>query len=201
MSRFAGRGLDKLWFAFCAIHLVCVPMIRSEGDHHDHLLILPHCLGSQPISILLDMQTLYPAHWLQGTRLQAFFHWSISLARDPILGGAISGSREFTWLRYFLYLEGFFQVPCFAIGAWGLWRNDKRVYPLLLAYGASTATTLLPCLGAIFTSQPKPPFTTTEIATLLSEYIPFLLIPLGMAIDMAVKLTKIVAAAQERKAV
>ncbi|WVQ93314.1 hypothetical protein IAU59_000382 [Kwoniella sp. CBS 9459] len=172
MSRFAGRGLDKLWFAFLA-----------------------------PITLLLDMQTLYPAAWLEGTALQRFFHWSISLARDPILGGAMSDSREFAWLRLFLYLEGGFQLPCFAIGAWGLWKNDKRVYPLILAYGASTATTLIPCLGALLTATPKPPFTSQEYLTLLSEYIPFLLFPLGMAIDMGIKLVKIVNVAQERKSI
>ncbi|WWC64141.1 uncharacterized protein I303_106749 [Kwoniella dejecticola CBS 10117] len=172
MSRFAGRGLDGLWFWFCA-----------------------------PITILLDLQTIYPKHWLADTPLSSLFEWSISLARDPILGGAMSGTREFAWLRYFLYLEGFFQLPCFILGAIGLWRNDKRIYPLLLAYGASTTTTLIPCLGAIFTANPKPPLTTREIVTLLSEYIPFLLIPLGMAVDMGVKLTKIVSAAQDRKRV
>ncbi|OCF54450.1 hypothetical protein L486_07998 [Kwoniella mangroviensis CBS 10435] len=175
MSRFAGRGLDKLWFWFCALHI--------------------------PITLLLDLQTIYPKHWLANTPLPVLFEYSISLARDPILGGALSGSKEFNWLRYFLYLEGGFQLPCFAIGAWGLWKNDKRVYPLLLAYGASTATTLIPCLGAIFTASPTPPFTKREITTLLSEYIPFLLIPLGMAIDMGVKLVKIVGIAQERKRV
>ncbi|WWC91335.1 uncharacterized protein L201_006278 [Kwoniella dendrophila CBS 6074] len=172
MSRFAGRGLDKLWFAFCG-----------------------------PITILLDLQTIYPKHWLADTQLSRLFEYSISLARDPILGGALSNSKEFLWLKYFLYLEGFFQLPCFIIGAWGLWYNDKRVYPLLLAYGASTATTLIPCLGAIFTSEPSPPFTTREIVTLLSEYIPFLLIPLGMAIDMGLKLVKIVNVSQDRKTI
>ncbi|WRT68949.1 uncharacterized protein IL334_005931 [Kwoniella shivajii] len=172
MSRFAGRSLDKFWFAFCV-----------------------------PISLLLDLQTLYPVHWLAGTPLSDLFNYSITLARDPILGGALSGSKEFDWLRYFFWLEGLFQLPCFVIGAIGLWNNDKRVYPILLAYGASTATTLLPCLGAILTATPKPPFTNIELITLLSEYIPFLLIPLGMAIDMAIKLVKIVNVAQERKTV
>nr|XP_031862314.1 uncharacterized protein CI109_002279 [Kwoniella shandongensis]KAA5529386.1 hypothetical protein CI109_002279 [Kwoniella shandongensis] len=175
MSRFAGRGLEKFWFAFCVLHI--------------------------PVTLLLDLQSIYPTSWLASTPLPAFFQWSIALARDPILGGAISGSREFAWLRTYFFLEGGFQLPCFVLGAVGLWRNDKRVYPLLLAYGASTATTLIPCLGALFTANPKPAFTTTEWVTLLSEYIPFLLIPLGIAVDMGVKLVKIVDQAQVRRSI
>ncbi|WWD21081.1 hypothetical protein CI109_105562 [Kwoniella shandongensis] len=99
MSRFAGRGLEKFWFAFCV-----------------------------PVTLLLDLQSIYPTSWLASTPLPAFFQWSIALARDPILGGAISGSREFAWLRTYFFLEGGFQLPCFVLGAVGLWRNDKRVY-------------------------------------------------------------------------
>ncbi|ODO01669.1 hypothetical protein I350_06495 [Cryptococcus amylolentus CBS 6273] len=166
MSRFAGRKLDAIWFAFCVFHL--------------------------PISLLLDCQSLYPPA-LVPAPLKEFLLWSAALTRDPILLGA--ARPEFGWLRSFFWLEAVFQIPCFVIGAWGLYYNDKRVYPLLIAYGASTATTLLPCLQIILfptlSSITQPPHTTAEIMNLLSEYVPFLVIPLGMAVDMGWRVVRI----------
>ncbi|OWZ40959.1 hypothetical protein LQV05_004788 [Cryptococcus neoformans] len=172
MSRFSGRSLDKLWFAFFAFHL--------------------------PISILLDLQYLYPPSLIPSS-LKSFMLWSINLTRDPILLGAVNNDPTFGWLKCFSWLEAGFQVPCFVAGLWGLWNNDKRVYPVILAYGASTATTLLPCLHTIFTTQATPPHTTAEIANLLAEYVPFLLLPLGMAVDMSWRIVKIINAAEEKK--
>jgi hypothetical protein len=40
-----------------------------------------------------------------------------------------------------------------------------------------------------------------ELANLLGSYIPFLLFPLGMALDMGVKLIKLVQVAEGRKRV
>ncbi|WVQ75387.1 hypothetical protein IAR50_005007 [Cryptococcus sp. DSM 104548] len=176
MSRLSGRKLDSVWFAFCIFHL--------------------------PISILLDCQSLYPPS-LVPAFLRKFMLWSAAMTRDPIL---LSADRpEFGWLRCFFWLEAFFQIPCFAIGAWGLWNDDKRVYPLLIAYGASTATTLLPCLQAILYPSPtsiiQPPHTTAEIVSLLSEYVPFLVIPLAMAVDMGWRVVSMLGQVDARKRV
>lgn len=56
-------------------------------------------------------------------------------------------------------------------------------------YGASTATTLLPVLHAVLTDKTsKPPLNALELSVLLSSYIPFLVIPLGMALDLGLRL-------------
>ena len=69
-----------------------------------------------------------------------------------------------------------------------------------MAYGASTATTLLPVLNAVLAgSEPQPPLNGTELAMLLSSYVPFLVIPLGMALDMGLRLVRIVAQADAAK--
>nr|ODN88626.1 hypothetical protein L203_02636 [Cryptococcus depauperatus CBS 7841] len=174
MSRFTGRKLDKLWFAFFAFHL--------------------------PISLLLDLQPIYPSS-LVPAPLKSFLLWSANLTRDPILLGAASGDPMFAWLKCFLWLEGTVQVPCFILGLWGLWNNDKRIYPVLLFYGASTSTTLFPCLQTILRVEAFPPHTTAETMNLLAEYVPFLLLPLGLAIDMGLRIVKIIAAAEGRKSV
>lgn len=63
----------------------------------------------------------------------------------------------------------------------------KRVYPLLLVYGASTTTTLLPCLSVLFSPSSSSSLTFFQTSLLLSSYIPFLSIPLTMAVDMALR--------------
>jgi len=72
---------------------------------------------------------------------------------------------------------------------------------ILLAYGASTATTVIPVIQALFYS-PVPVKTalgTMELVNLLGTYVPFFLIPFFMALDMSVRLIRIVNTAQARK--
>jgi hypothetical protein len=52
--------------------------------------------------------------------------WYLSWSRDPVIIGATTGGVEWDWMRTFLYLEAFFQVPSHIIGAWGLWRSELR---------------------------------------------------------------------------
>lgn len=59
----------------------------------------------------------------------------------------------------------------------------------------------MPTLNALLTDKSTPPLSTMELANLLGSYIPFLLFPLGMALDMGVKLIKLVQVAEGRKSV
>lgn len=81
---------------------------------------------------------------------------------------------------------------------------------LLLAYSASVSTTVLPCLQHII-SPPTPRLTAApsgappqgrnfQLLFGLSTYIPFLLLPLAMGVDMLIRLTGIVGELQERQA-
>jgi len=84
-----------------------------------------------------------------------------------------------------------FQVPTFVLGIRGLLKNSPKIYPLLCLYGASTATTTLPCLLHVTKAFYDEALTTFQYGILVSGYIPFLLIPLCMAVDMASRLYKI----------
>lgn len=59
----------------------------------------------------------------------------------------MNGGWEWDWIRGFMWVEALFQMPCWIIGAWGLWRgesfsslwrdvlmraDDKRVYRMLI---------------------------------------------------------------------
>jgi hypothetical protein len=69
------------------------------------------------------------------------------------------------------------------------------VWPLLLAYGASTATTLLPVLQSLlFDTKTSPPLTAVELGSLLACYVPYFVIPLMMAVDIGSRITKVLGA-------
>ena len=82
----------------------------------------------------------------------------------------------------------------------------------MLVYGASTATTTLPCLTVLlFTPITNAQtiaagiqsITVFQYFLLLSSYLPFFLVPMFMAVDMAIRIAKLlptgVAVTAERK--
>ncbi|ORY31410.1 transmembrane protein 6/97 [Naematelia encephala] len=173
MGRFTGRRVDQAYFAFFIIHLIA--------------------------SLALDLQRSYPAWLIDDTQLAAFKKWYISWSRDPVMLNAYSGDPAWLWIEPFFFLELVFQVPSFVVGAIGLWKNDKRVYPLMLAYAASTATTMLPTVQSLYTAPSNPPLSSAELYNLFASYLPFLIVTLGMAVDMTVRLTHLVGDAQRNK--
>lgn len=81
----------------------------------------------------------------------------------------------------------------------------------MLVYGASTATTTLPCLVVLFSTlitsaqtiaTGVQSITEFQCFLLLPSYLPFFLVPMFMAVDMAVRIAKLlqaVAVTAERK--
>ena len=57
----------------------------------------------------------------------------------------------------------------------------------MLAYSASSCTTTFGCLAMLLSSTGPTPF---QMSLLLGSYVPFFLVPFGMAIDMTLRLTK-----------
>lgn len=195
-GRWDGRTLDRVWFVYYLLHI--------------------------PITLGLDAQSVFPPAIIP-TALHNLNEWYKAWSRDPIINNAGTGSRQWAWLDVFLHAEVGVQVPCFVLGAWWLWKNDKRAYPLTLLYAAHTATTLLPVLYYILTHNkhlstlPAPvkssifaktpvlgdhlaaPLTEFEIVSLLASYVPFLLIPVGMMLDMVHKLNGLMKVAERVK--
>ncbi|KAI0076612.1 hypothetical protein K474DRAFT_1691295 [Panus rudis PR-1116 ss-1] len=173
------RPLDLLYFIFFLIHL--------------------------PSTLLVDLQAIYPHGLLPGiiTKLPELY---INLSSDPLIGGAMGyfGVPEnYLWFKSFLLLEAFFQVPVFILGMRGLWKGSQKIYLLLLIYAASTTTTLLPCLAILLATPTTSPetvaakiisVTAEQRLLLLSSYVPFLIIPLTMLVDMSSRVFRLMQA-------
>lgn len=113
-----------------------------------------------------------------------------------------------------------FQFPTFFLGIRGLLNGtyfipraqlaktnhaltlgSRLIYILLLIYGASTATTTLPCVAIILATPTTSPatvaqgivsVTAAQRLLLLSSYVPFMVIPFVMAVDMAIRIAGLI---------
>jgi len=86
----------------------------------------------------------------------------------------------------------------------------KAAYPFLIAYGASGAATVLPCVAVLFaipdaaTSTSLLALTLSQRIMLLASYVPFTLVPFYLAVDLSMRTVKLIhtgLAAQDKKKV
>ncbi|KAH9022030.1 hypothetical protein EDB85DRAFT_1997547 [Lactarius pseudohatsudake] len=127
------------------------------------------------------------------------------MSGDFLVGGSmgiLGNGSGLAWFKSFLYLEAVFQLPVFVIGAYGLWKDSRGIYGLLVLYGASTCTTTYACIAAILEApttsaatiaQNVVSVTPAQRSMLLFSHAPFFVIPLFLAVDMAVRLQKLAA--------
>ncbi|KAK4704905.1 sigma intracellular receptor 2, partial [Phenoliferia sp. Uapishka_3] len=143
-----------------------------------------------PATLVIDIQALFFAESVSP----AFLRQPFLYARrdDPLLQNA--NSPLFAWFQSFIILETIFQLPVFFLGIQGLRRGSRSIYPLLAIYGASSATTTWACLATVLTM----PGITHQLPVLLASYVPFLLVPLAMAVDYGIRLAGIARVAAEK---
>ncbi|KZW01237.1 hypothetical protein EXIGLDRAFT_638557 [Exidia glandulosa HHB12029] len=175
----SSRPLDLLYVAFFIIHIPC--------------------------SMLVDFQAFYPSWIPTAYKLPALANWYLATYGDPVLAGGMGlhgRPVDVIWLKSFFYIEALFQFPVFFIGAWALYNNRRAWYPLLIAYGASTATTLIPCIAYIiaYPSANKPvldfaTMTSSQKAQVIGMFGPWVVIPALMALDLSLRVVKTLRAA------
>ncbi|KAH9016414.1 transmembrane protein 6/97 [Lactarius deliciosus] len=172
------RPIDLLYFIFFVVHI--------------------------PATLLIDFQAVWPKHLIPES-LQLLPPWYVGMSGDFLVGGSmgiLGNGSGLAWFKSFLYLEAVFQLPVFVIGAYGLWKGSRGIYGLLALYGASTCTTTYACIAAILEApttsaatiaQNVVSVTPAQRTMLLFSHAPFFVIPLFLAVDMAVRLQKLAA--------
>lgn len=75
--------------------------------------------------------------------------------------------------------------------------GDPSIYPLLALYGASSATTTFACIATVLHT---PGLSSAQLTKLLASYVPFMLVPLCIAVDYGTRLTRVMRALGEGKA-
>jgi len=161
-----------------------------------------------PITIFANFQALFLDS--RPEFMENMTDWYLESSKDPIMAvllGLHGSSLEFLWLRTFFVLERIFQFPVFFIGMYALWKGYKSFYPLLVIYGASTATTVVPCFLFIWnyptsTVEPEDP---SDFSVLhpdqrfnsLAAMFPWVIIPLVMTVDLGWRTAKLIKAATQ----
>ncbi|GJE90317.1 DUF2781 domain-containing protein [Phanerochaete sordida] len=169
------------------------------------LVYVCYFLSHIPATVILGTQALYPqSESLLPSAIARLPRMYIEMSQDPLIGsalGLISSRESSTWFVSLLAVEVFFQLPVFIIGTLALRKDCKKIYVLLLIYGASTVTTFIPSLAVLFSTPLTSPetiakhivsVTAEQKVMLLSSYIPFFLVSLVMTIDMAARIYKLV---------
>ncbi|WFC95269.1 hypothetical protein MBRA1_001916 [Malassezia brasiliensis] len=77
---------------------------------------------------------------------------------------------NYIWFRMSLFSEFVIQVPSFVLGMYALWHDDRRIYPLLVVYGAIASFTTLQCIATVIMGTERASLTDANLAFLL-QYV------------------------------
>ncbi|KAH7335214.1 transmembrane protein 6/97 [Rhizoctonia solani] len=169
-SNLKERPLDLLYLVYFAIHI--------------------------PPTVLMDLQAVLPRGSFPSA-LQQLPQFYLNMSGDPLIAGAMGlhgVTTQFTWFYTFLVIEELFQLPLFILGIYLLRKNSPYTPILLTVYGSHVTTTMAPVLATLLATPRAIPgvvdkvtdfalLNSSQLSMLLSSYIPFLAIPLVMAID------------------
>ncbi|KAI8333614.1 transmembrane protein 6/97 [Chlamydoabsidia padenii] len=147
MSTFTGRPLDFVFFIFFITHI--------------------------PITLLLDLQAIYPT-WLVPSVLLQANAWYVNLTHDPFMGA----TSPIYWFQSFVSLEAICQLPFFFVASHGLYYDQSFIRLPMIVYGAHVVTTVVPLLGELILN----PLHVNRVM-LLAIYSPYFLIPLLILVD------------------
>lgn len=131
------------------------------------------------------------------TVLQRVLQDYLVKSRDPLVPNA--WLPRYAWFRMSLFSEFMLQVPAFVVGLYVFWYNDPRGFPLLIAYGAIACFTTLQCIAMVTLGEERVHLSPENLVFILQyvfhidsprNYIPFMLFPGVIMLDMLVRTTR-----------
>ncbi|XP_075760969.1 sigma intracellular receptor 2 [Pelodiscus sinensis] len=137
-----------------------------------------------PITLMIDLQALVPGAGIYPQSLTELLKWYAVTFKDPMM------LEPPAWFKSCIYCEAFLQMPFFPIAAYAFFKGGcKWIRTPAIIYSTHVATTLVPILAHILfhdfaASKHLGPKTQQERLTLLSIYVPYLLIPILILLTM-----------------
>jgi EXPERA (EXPanded EBP superfamily) len=139
-------------------------------------------------TVIIDGQAVLPSS-IFPLALQDLLTWYARTMKDPLM----SNSQEILWFQSLVCCELLFQLPfffwaCYMLSSSSSSTAKLKYYPesfksACIAYGAHTATTMVPILATIVANEEA---SAAERAMLSSVYLPYLIFPLAL-LGMAVQ--------------
>jgi len=157
----------------------------------------------------MALHAVFLSHYgLTPSFVQKLTDTYIKLTNDPFVGNvsrmkSATEPIEWVWMLSLFHFETLFLVPTFILGMVIMYKDWKAAYPFLIAYGASGAATALPCVAVILAipdaaTSPSPlAVTLSQRIMLLASYVPFILVPLGIAVELCGRTAKLIRAGLE----
>ncbi|XP_045381349.1 sigma intracellular receptor 2 isoform X2 [Lemur catta] len=148
------------------------------------LLLGVYFLSHIPITLFMDLQAVLPRE-LYPDELRNLLKWYAKEFKDPLL------QDPPVWFKSFLFCELVFQLPFFPFATYAFFKGScKWIRTPAIIYSVHTMTTLLPILFTLLfedfskASGFKGPETLHERLTLVTVYVPYLLIPFILLLFM-----------------
>ena len=142
------------------------------------VVLLFYFISHIPITLMVDLQVLFHPYYPKV--LQEVFLWYKDTYKDYVL------QDEQLWLQSFIYAELFVQLPFFFVAVYGLLNERNWIRIPSIFYGVHVATTVLPILLETLLGTRN---TSMEKVILSGFYLPYLMIPLILALYMAINPT------------
>jgi len=150
--------------------------MRSGRGMHPawRAVLLTYFVTHVPATLILDLQGL--ALELFPPALQNMHGLYVATFKDPLMG------ERPLWFRSLLSCEAVFQLPFFFAAIYALYKRDNRIRIPMIVYCSHVVTTMVPILAVLGTHES---LSVHERATLLSFYLPYLLVPLAAGLHFA----------------
>ena len=147
---------------------------REKMNQLFRVILLFYFISHIPITLCVDLQVLFGEFYPDS--LQNLNNWYIATYKDFVI------RDKPLWLQSFIWCELFLQMPFFFVATYGLLFKKNFIRIPSIFYGVHVATTVVPILAETLLNDVN---TFNEKLMLSGFYLPYLLIPLSLALYMA----------------
>ena len=158
-------------------------------------LVVAFLVSHIPVTVLIDSQALFPAHYYPAFAQRAM-KWYLADLQDPLVWYTAVHLPSHTslyqvlcllqithlpsWFKVLTWSEIYVQLPFFFVAAYAFAFGKSWIQKPTIIYGFFVASTMVCILGELALA-PQPQHSP---ALLCGIYLPYLLMPLAMALRM-----------------
>ncbi|KAI8985403.1 hypothetical protein BDB01DRAFT_759333 [Pilobolus umbonatus] len=162
-------------------------MYASFKNRSFDLVLLIYFITHIPITLLFDLQAIYPIEWVPQILVNIKDIY-VGVLSDPFMSDTQPTQY---WFKGLVCCEALLQTPFFFVAIYGLLKNKQWIRLPLIIYGAHVTTTVIPCLTELlFNSSYQ--LTSLQLPVLLSLYFPYFLIPLLATIHSSLYIYRLI---------
>lgn len=106
------------------------PLLKRPLD----LFYLTYFVFNVITFLFIDGQNFYPSN-LVPEALKRVVQDYLKDSGDPFVLALRAHDRKYIWFATSMWSSLLFQNPVYLLSIWGLWKDEKRIYPIMASYG------------------------------------------------------------------